>query len=204
MSKYKTKKGKMEFFLDVDGVILDFESSFMDFVRDHYLPDLPQNYYPKSWEMNEEFEELDIEEVWERFVNNNRFTQLDLLIEAESFNELSKNHPIYLITNLPHDQFISRQQNLDHHNLKYQGLHLAGHFNFGDEHYPVKSAVIAKLRDPEKRLIFLDDHPKNCQDVKNSFPESDVFLMSRPHNEKAVVEDWIRVDDWNEFLDKAM
>ena len=45
----------MELFLDVDGVILDFESSFMDFIRDNYLPDLPQGYMPKSWEMENEF-----------------------------------------------------------------------------------------------------------------------------------------------------
>ncbi|PCI28687.1 MAG: hypothetical protein COB67_05790 [SAR324 cluster bacterium] len=190
----------MELFLDIDGVILDFEAGFMDFIRDEYIHDLPPGYVPKSWTMDDEFGALDIQEVWDRFLATKRFTQLNLLIDAQSFNQVAARFPIHLITNLPKSQYLQRQQNLEFHSLKYTSLHLAGHFNYGDENYPSKSDAVAKLRTPGKRLIFLDDHPRNCQNIKNAFPESEVFLMSRPHNSKAEVEDWIRVDSWDEFL----
>ena len=194
----------MEFFLDVDGVILDFESAFVDFVRDEYLPGLPADYVPQSWEMSTEFESLDIVEVWERFVDSDRFARLDLLIDAESFNRLSDKYPVYLVTNLPDSQYKSRKDNLDFHRLVYKDLFLAGHFNFGDQSYPTKSATIAKLHRNGEQMVFLDDHPKNCLDVKSAFNESKVFLMSRPHNKGLENEKWIRVENWEEFLDKVL
>ncbi len=194
----------MEFFLDVDGVILDFESAFIDFVRDEYLPDLPADYVPQSWEMSTEFGSLDIVEVWERFVDSDRFARLDLLIDAESFNRLSDKYPVYLVTNLPESQYNSRKDNLDFHRLVYKDLFLAGHFNFGDQTYPTKSATIAKLHHNGEQMIFLDDHPKNCLDVKSAFSESKVFLMSRPHNKGVESQEWIRVENWEEFLNSVL
>ncbi len=194
----------MEFFLDIDGVILDFESGFVDFVRDEYLPDLPADYVPQSWEMSTEFGDLDIEEVWGKFVDSERFTRLDLLIDADSFNRLSEKYPVYLVTNLPKSQFSKRKDNLDFHRLVYKDLFLAGHFNFGDERYPSKSSTIAKLHRNGEQIIFLDDHPKNCMDVKSVFNKSDVYLMSRPHNKGIQNSDWIRVENWAEFLEKTI
>lgn len=194
----------MEFFLDVDGVILDFETAMIDFIRDQYQPDLPADYVLKSWEMTTEFKDLDILEVWGRFVDSDRFTRLSLLIESASFNRLSENYPVYLVTNLPQSQFKSRKNNLDFHQLVYKDLILAGHFNFGEESYPTKSAAIAKLHRNGEQMVFLDDHPKNCLDVKSAFAASRVFLMSRPHNQGIENENWIRVDSWEAFLEKAL
>ena len=87
----------MEFFLDVDGVILDFETSMIDFVRDNYLPDLPLGFVPKTWEMTSEFKTLDIVEVWRNFIESERFTRLDLLVDAASFNRLSERYPVYFV-----------------------------------------------------------------------------------------------------------
>lgn len=194
----------MEFFFDVDGVILDFETAFVDFVRDHYLPDLPIGYVPKSWEMTTEFESLDIVEVWRRFVDSEGFTRLDLLIDAGSFNRISEKYPVYLVTNLPMSQYENRKKNMEFHQLKYAGLSLAGHFNFGDEQYPTKSEAIARLHRNGEKLIFLDDHPQNCRDVKSAFKHGDVYLMSRPHNLNVEDEDWIRVENWDAFLEKVL
>ena len=190
----------MELFFDVDGVILDFESALMDFIREHYLPDLPVGYTPKSWELNEEFKTLDIEKVWRDFVATTLFRELDLLIDADSFNRLASKYPVYFVTNLPTAQYSSRKSNLDRYNLIYKDLLLAGHFNFGIDGYPLKSTVISECRTPGKRLIFLDDHPENCKDVKQRFPKSEVYLMSRPHNMGINNTDWTRVADWNGFL----
>ena len=87
--------------------------------------------------------------------------------------------------------------------LVMQELTLAGHHNFGIDDYPTKSAMIARLRNDNKRIVFLDDHPANCADVKEAFPDSDVYLMSRPHNEETENDDWIRVKDWQEFIRKV-
>lgn len=193
----------MEFFLDVDGVILDFEGSFIDFVRDHYLPDLPLDYRPKSWEMTQEFRSLDIEKIWNRFVKSAYFSQMNLLVDAESFNRLSDQYSVFLITNLTSDQYPGRKKNLDMHNLKYQQLEFAGHHDFGIADYPKKSAMISQLRSGQGKIVFLDDHPANCRDVKENLPESDVYLMSRPHNEDVELEEWIRVNDWQDFIEKA-
>ena len=194
----------MEFFLDIDGVILDFETAFINLIREEYITDLPAGYEPLTWEMADEFKELDIEEVWKKFINSPRFSQLDLLINSESFNALSGKHPVYLVTNIPHAQFAARQKNLHFHNLVYKEMCLAGHFNFGLKDYPTKSAAIKKLRTPSKRLIFLDDHPKNCRDIKQNLPAGEVYLMSRPHNKNLEDTDWIRVDSWQDFLRKVL
>ncbi len=60
----------MELFLDIDGVILDFESAFTDFIRDQYIPDLPTDFGPQTWDMVNEFEGVDIDEAWDIFVNS--------------------------------------------------------------------------------------------------------------------------------------
>jgi len=101
---------------------------------------------------------------------------------------------------LPWDQYKKREENLLYHKLNFTSLQLGGHWNFGDESYPSKSKVIADLYTPGKRLIFLDDHPKNCEDIKIKFPASEVFLMTRPHNEGFDASAWTRVSNWNEFL----
>lgn len=190
----------MELYLDVDGVILDFESSFIDFIRDEYINDLPLNYTLRSWEMAEEFRDLDIVEVWERFVENDRFTNLALLVDPESFNDLSRRHPVFFVTNIANAQYRARQVNLERHKLNYSGLYLAGHFNFGDETYPSKSEIIRKIHRPGERIVFLDDHPKNCEDIRDSIPKSDVFLMDRPHNREVPDQSWTRVSDFTDFI----
>jgi uncharacterized HAD superfamily protein len=194
----------MELFLDIDGVILDFESSFVDFIRDEYLPDLPADYTLQTWEVSEEFKNLDVEAVWSQFVNCDRFSRMDLLVDPGSFNELSARFPLYLVTNIPRAQYAARSENLGLYNLHYQGLYLAGHFNFGDDTYPSKSQIIKELHNPTTELVFLDDHPKNCLDIKRHFPQSYVFLMDRPHNRKADDPSWTRVRDWNEFNAKIV
>jgi len=193
----------MELFLDIDGVILDFEGSFLDYVRDNYLPELPNDYKPKRWEMSDEFKSLDIADIWQQFVSTERFTQMNLLVDAESFNKLSAQYAVYLITNLPSDLYQGRKENLEMHNLKYQQLALAGHFDFGVDDYPTKSDMINRLRNRSEKIVFLDDHPANCEDVKTKFPESDVYLMHRPHNEDVEDQQWIRVKNWQDFVKKV-
>ena len=84
--------------------------------------------------------------------------------------------------------------------MKYNQMALAGHQNFGNKNYPNKPEAIEQFRTEQKRIIFLDDHPKNCSDVKDVYPESHVYLMNRPHNESLLDQDWKRVFNWDEFI----
>ncbi|MDH5561804.1 MAG: hypothetical protein OEY59_13225 [Deltaproteobacteria bacterium] len=192
----------MEIFLDIDGVILDFESSFIAHIRNNHIPELPKDYLPKSWEMDEEFSQIRIKEVWDEFVSIDSFSELKLLVDQTSFNQLSSQYALHLITNIPKSLFSKRVKNLKSHALNFTSLEIGGHFNFGDEDYPVKSVVINKIRDHRKKIVFLDDHPTNCYDVKSRFPDSIVFLMSRPHNQNQKDHHWIRVANWMDFLEK--
>ncbi|MGK0288669.1 MAG: hypothetical protein ACI86H_000084 [bacterium] len=192
----------MEFFFDVDGVLLDFEASFVDMMREYYLPHLPKGFVPKTWALEEDFQTVDIEEAWDRFLKSDRLERLDPLVNIQQFNQISDLFKVYLVTNLPNEYYLKREKNLHLLGMKYTGLYLAGHMNFGDESYPGKAQSIAKVRNPEKQIIFLDDSPRNCMDVKEAFPDSQVFLMERPHNETVKDQEWIRVKNWNEFINQ--
>ena len=175
---------KKEFYFDVDGVILDFETSFMGFIRDKYRPDLPADYQPRHWELWKEFPDIDMEEAWKGFVSSDRFAELDLLVTSETFNQLTNGFPTYLVTNIPNDLVDKRKRNLSGHSLNYTDLYCAGHWDFGIKDYPSKSGVIKQLHQNNNPIIFLDDHPTNCGEVAKNIPDAHVFLMHRKHNEE--------------------
>jgi hypothetical protein len=194
---------RLEFFLDVDGVILDLETALVDFLRRHYLPDLPVGYQPRNWALTEEFGDLNIREAWDGFVGSTDFSSMPPLVSTETFNRLSSSYPVYLITNLTEAQRLSRLENLRLHGLTFQALHMAGFFTFGLPDYPTKAETIRRLRQADAKAVFLDDHPKNCLDILENVPDSAVYLMSRPHNEAIKDEGWTRVADWDDFLQRV-
>ena len=49
-------------------------------------------------------------------------------------------------------------------------------------------------------MVFVDDHPRNCEDVAKNYPDAEVYLMSRPHNEK-LESPWKRLADMQQFFD---
>ena len=189
----------MQLFLDVDGVILDFEKGFMEHIRSTYHPELPAGYRPKTWDMDGEFADVDIEVAWDEYTISEDFTQLDLIAERDSFNELNRKYGIWLVTNLPDKLKSYRLKNLQWHGLEYRGLLLGGHHDFEISGYPKKSQIIRLFRDPLQRVVFLDDHPTNCHDVAQAFPDGKVFLMTRPHNQE-VDHPFERVAHWGEFV----
>lgn len=189
-----------EFYFDVDGVILDFEGAFVDFIRDTYRPELPKDYQLKNWELAEEFPDIDMGEAWEIFVASDRFEALKLLVSANTFNQFTNGYPTYLITNISENMVIKRKKNLATHLLQYSELYCAGHWDFGIENYPSKSGIINQLHQQHNHIIFLDDHPTNCKEVAEKVPDAHVFLMSRAHNQNEQNECWTRVDDWEALI----
>ncbi len=172
----------MQLFFDIDGVLLDFEKGFMEYIRTHYHPELPMGFRPKTWEMDGEFADVDIDEAWEGFTTSIEFQRLEALGDVKLFNELFNLHEVHLVTNLTYRLQDSRAKNLDWLGIKYHSLNLGGHHTFEIEGYPLKSAVMLPLVDESKQMVFVDDHPKNCEDVSANFPDAKVYLMSRPHN----------------------
>ena len=195
---------KLEFFLDVDGVILDFEKAFMDMIRELYMPELPEGYVPKTWDMSEEFPSVDMDKAWETFCSSDRFRKIQPLVKSKTFNVLSKQSPVYLITNIPDKLVDLRLENLKNYQLQHDGVYTGGHWKFGLENYPSKSERISALHQNGNQIIFMDDHPTNCRDVKAAFPESEVYLMSRPHNQNQEDTAWKRVGNWKDFLDQTI
>ena len=193
---------KMELFLDVDGIILDFETSFFNLMRDEYIPELPLNYVPRNWELYKEFPGIEIEEVWNSFIGSERFAELDTLIHPDSFNRVTRQFPTYLVTNIPDYLIEKRKRNLAKHDLRYREVFPAGHWNFGIKDYPTKSQIIRRFQTKGKRIVFLDDYPRNCKEVRENIPEVEVYLMTRPHNLGISDGDWIRVQDWHDFVEK--
>jgi len=51
--------------------------------------------------------------------------------------------------------------------------------------------------------MFVDDHPDNCLNVRESFPEAEIWLMSRPFNADFNNPEIRRAKDWAEVLDHS-
>jgi hypothetical protein len=192
-----------EFYFDVDGVILDFESGFVDFIRDNYRPDLPQDFQLKYWELSKEFPDIDMGEAWEIFVASDRFSELNLLVSQNTFNGLTNGYPTYLVTNIPQNLVEKRKKNLSRHLLQYSELYCAGHWDFEIKDYPSKSGIIKQLHQKGNHIIFLDDHPTNCREVAEKVPDAHVFLMTRAHNQKEQDDCWVRVANWDELVSRV-
>ncbi len=188
----------MQLFLDIDGVILDFEKGFMEFLRQVYHPELPPGYRPQTWTMANEFKDVDIEVAWYDFVSRPVFTQLELIPEKALYDRLAARYEVHLVTNLPPRLYEPRLKNLLALGLSFHSLSLGGHHDFNLPAYPTKSAVIGSKRDKTKAMAFVDDHPINCQDVATAFPDALVILMNRPHNLSNNLP-YPRVDGWNEI-----
>lgn len=194
----------MEFFIDVDGVVLDFESAFIEMVRDQFIPNLPEDIQITNWDLVGVFGDLDIKMAWNTFVQSGRFQELQLLVNKDQFNELSSKYRVSLISNIPKEIATKRETNLKNAGLFYEGFYLGGHVPFDNPDYYTKPQRIEKIRDPKKEIVFLDDHPENCRQVKNTFPDSQVFLMTQTHNLDAKDEEWNRISDWNEFFEEFL
>ena len=190
----------MEFYFDVDGVLLDFETGFVELIRRDYVPDLPLDFVPNTWALTSEFQNLDLDKIWVKFLKSEDFSNLRPIVNVKQFNQISLKHRVNLISNLPQTSKNKRLENLKKAGFLFEDLYMAGHLNFGKRKYPTKSEVISRIKTKNLGFVFLDDHPRNCEDVKGVFSESMVYLMSRKHNEKYKSSSCIRVHTWDAFF----
>ena len=60
--------------------------------------------------------------------------------------------------------------------------HCAGLIQYDGHPAQTKAELIQDLLEDNEGFMFVDDHPDNCINVHENFPDAEVWLMSRAHN----------------------
>ena len=66
-----------------------------------------------------------------------------------------------------------------------------------------KAEVIQELLQTDDSVIFVDDHPDNCLNVLESFPDAEIWLMNRQFNADFKHPEIRRANDWSEVLEHS-
>ena len=152
------------FYLDVDGVLLDYEGGLRLMLAELY-PDVFSETRTVQ-EMMNCFTEADHRyKVIRQFMNTEYFSQLPSIINIADYNELRGYGKIYLVTNIPYTAVKFRRDNLSRLGMIYEEIHSGGFENYGMRDYPLKSEVINKLHPRGEIGYFLDDMVENCEDI---------------------------------------
>lgn len=187
----------MQLFLDVDGVLLNFEHAFVTYLNAHCGMELPARYEAESWDFTEVMEPERLKACWLAFVASEAAGRMAPLVDPARFNRLAEAHSVHLVTNFPQPHMQRRLDNLERvgfawHSLDYCGLH-----SFRGHRPRTKAQVIADLLSSGAGALFVDDHPDNCLDVATNCPQVDVWLMSRRFNRGFSHQGIHRAHGWN-------
>ena len=186
----------MQLFLDVDGVLLNFERAFVKWLNSAYGMSLPPDYETTCWHFSEIMTREEAQHRWETFIESPLASQLPPLINPERFNHLTQDHEVHLLTNFPSAHMDKRRHNLERVGLRYHTLHHGGLHGLDGQRPPTKSELVEELRTPGEAALFVDDHPDNCLDVSQNCPQVEVWLMSRRFNQGFAHPTVRRAQDW--------
>lgn len=172
----------MKIGIDIDGVLADFNTGYIDLIRRTTGIQLPpvSNVYPDVWhyERAAGVTKKQEHEVWEHIRNSEFWGQLfPLKGTLEVLDKLTQlryeGHEIYFITSR-----VGKK-------VKFQTerwLSLYGMNNptvlISDKKGPVAQGL--------ELDVFIDDKPENCADVQLASPKTRVFLLDQPYNRKTV------------------
>lgn len=184
----------MEFFIDVDGVLLNFDRAFLSWLKKNYLPSVSLDLPLKTVAHNTNF---DFEKSYHEFMGCEEFSKLPAMVDVEQFNWLSENYTVYLVTNLPNFAEALRIKNLQTCGFKYHKLVRAGLEKYGEEDYLDKGQAIQQLRST-KQAFFLDDFHQNCREVKKTIADIQVFWLSTETRKV----DFPQIPNWLCFLNQ--
>ena len=148
-----------------------------------------------------ELTEEQLMEGWEHFTSGEHFGKLSTLIDAKDFNAVFRKYPIHFVTNIPPEHRDVRIKNLEEAGFRFDSLHCGGFVSFDEEPPRTKAMIIQELVNEGEELFFIDDHPDNCTNVLDAFPEAMVWLMSRSHNKDFKHSQIQRADQWEEVFD---
>ena len=188
-------------FFDVDGVLLDFESGFTKVIKEYFKLDVPADYVPESFWFSDLLSKEQVMEGWDYFIHSSEFEKLEPLVNPEEFNSTFGAYPIHFITNIPPDCLKRREKNLRNVGFKFNSARCAGFINYEDHPAKTKADVIRELNQKENGVLFVDDHPDNCLNVREAFPDAEIWLMSRPFNSNFEHPKIRRATNWSEVLE---
>ena len=190
-------------FFDVDGVLLDFEGGFTKTVKDYFKLDVADDFVSKSFWFSDLLTKEQVMEGWDYFLQSSEFEELEPLVDPEQFNAAFGAYPVHFITNIPLDCLERRKKNLRNAGFKFDSAHCAGFIDYDGYSTQTKAEVIKELHQEEKTVMFVDDHPDNCLNVRESFPEAEIWLMSRPFNDDFEHPEIRRARNWTEVLEHS-
>tara|TARA_B100000700_G_scaffold300790_1_gene369351 strand:+ start:19 stop:630 length:612 start_codon:yes stop_codon:yes gene_type:complete len=188
-------------FFDVDGVLLDFESGFTKVIKEYFKLDVPADYVPESFWFSDLLSKEQVMEGWDYFIHSSEFEKLEPLVDPEEFNSTFGAYPIHFITNIPPDCLKRREKNLRNVGFKFNSARCAGFINYEDHPAKTKADVIRELNQEENGVLFVDDHPDNCLNVREVFPDAEIWLMSRPFNSNFEHPKIRRATNWSVVLE---
>ena len=190
-------------FFDVDGVLLDFEGGFIKAVKDYFQLDVGNDFVSKSFWFSDLLTKDQVMEGWDYFLYSSEFEELQPMVDPELFNAAFGAYPVHFITNIPLDCLERREKNLRSAGFKFDSAHCAGFIDYDGYSAQTKAEVIKELHQAEKTVLFVDDHPDNCLNVRESFPEAEIWLMTRPFNYDFKHPEIRRARNWTEVIEHS-
>lgn len=186
----------MHLFLDVDGVLLNFERSFVHFLNREQGLNLPDDYETTSWYFEDILPAQAAMQAWDAYMASEEAARMPPLVEPAAFNAVAGRHQVHLLTNFPAVHMPKRESNLRALGFAYGSLHHCGLHNLDGFQPRTKAAVIGEIRRADEEALFVDDHPDNCVDVAEHCPGVEVWLMSRRFNQGFDHPRIARAHDW--------
>ena len=194
----------MQLFVDIDGVVLDFERSFVAWLNAEYGMGLPEDYQANNWDFTEILDAAELDRRWRLYLASPQAGRMAPLIDPPRFNTLADAHDVHLVTNFPLPHWEKRVRNLEDLGLRYASINHCGFLIFDETHKPrSKSQIVQELRSEDHQALFIDDHPENCLDVLRNCPDVEVWLMTRRFNRDFAHPDVRRAKDWDHLLQRV-
>lgn len=174
-------------FLDVDGVLLNFNKLVYSHLASAYGIEIPKDYIPKSWDFSD-LRPKDAEAVsWAKVVG------VDWPLHLKPFNNTKqfmdklkkKGYHIILITRIGQSMQLLRIENLIKHGLPFDEIYFTSYSQ-------IKADVIktALARHKPQKWIFADDKAAACipvLDLKDR--RGQTFSIDYPFNKSIKKED---------------
>lgn len=192
----------MQLFLDIDGVLLNFEHAFVRFLNGERGLGLPADYETPTWLFEDLFSPEEMHRCWLQFLDSDYAGRMPPLVEPQRFNALARGHEVHLLTNFPLPFMAKRERNLAALGLTYDTLHFCGLHQFDGQAPPSKAELVERLRVAEQPGLFMDDHPENCLDVLRHCPGVEVWLMTRRFNREFEHPRIARAHGWGPLFER--
>ena len=190
-------------FFDVDGVLLDFEGSYLKAVSHYFNLEIPEDYQTDSWFFKDLLTEEQMHEGWRYFLKSRHFEQMEPLVNPARFNDVFGAYPVHFVTNIPPDCLERRCGNLRNVGFAFASAHCGGFIAYKGHPSPTKAEVITALTEEGDSVLFVDDHPDNCLNVREAFPEAEVWLMSRSFNHEFDHPEVTRAQVWEAVFTRS-